>query len=1208
MNRTASALLVIAVLALASPAAAQAAYLVKDIARGSDSRGGSYPDSMWSFQGKVFFAAEEPSSGRELWITDGNGSGTRLLADFCSGTCSSSPLPLGTARSLLFGIAFPNLSSGSEPHSGSLWRSDGTREGTFLLPDPLNPVSLPFTPQGVEPVDTPQAPAVFGPDVAYFAGCNEKCGVWRTDGTAAGTIELKELPETSFFGPRELTLVGGRLFFASVNQLWTSDGTPEGTTLIKEFRFTPPHLFTALGSKVLFLAPAAAPATGEELWVTDGTAAGTQALTSFEAEKPFQQTHFLKTLGDKAYFVADDVTHGAELWASNGTAAGTARITDFGFNNPFGWEESFPQDAGLFSWELEKLGNRLVFWATDGLTDYKPWSILGTPESTAPICSDCGSGSSEGRFLVLNGKLIFRGGRDFSENSVWATDGTATGTKLLALSCYGCGSALALVSGAVFFDGPKTGTGELSSTLWTSDGTPQGTRMFAAVELSSFRPSLGVAPLGSKVLFGGSVDGEHSDRELWSSDGTPDGTRLVADINRSGNGANVTTIVAAGERVFFTASEDGRDYDRNVWRSGGTEQSTQKSPAPAISDLGEKSQLVTAGGKVFLVRPSYPFGDQLWRVQDDGQMQQLTDWGDNHKATSPVDFHGQLYFLRDKRELWTSDGSVPGTRKVIDVPGAKSLDFLQAPGAEMWFLAEGPSGFGLSQVWRTDGTQAGTHLVHDFGSYRTLRDPEFTQIGSTVYFVALRSAGDDFDYQVWKTDGTDAGTVRISDFPGLNAVRGMPAELTAFQGNLYFFASLPDGPQALWRSDGTSGSTGMVRQFPKQPSMAFSIFDIPHLGLTALGSRLVFAVNDSVHGREPWISDGTPGGTALLRDIFPGPSGSGVTSFTAAAGQLYFAADDGGHGFEPWHTDGTPDGTRLVQDLAPEGASSYPANFTIAGNLLFFSADDGITGNELWALPLSGPACQAGPTALCLNNGRFRVEAHWKVPNGGEEAGHAVPLSTDTGYFWFFDPANVEAILKVLDATTFNGHFWVFYGALSNVEYSLTVTDTQTGLARRYFNPQGQFASVGDTNGFGPLGAYDRKSLAAPAAPLLVSERTDPAAATGTCVPGASRLCLSNGRFAVEAAWKDFAGRTGTGTAVGLTGDTGYFWFFDPANVEAVLKVLDATTFNGHFWVFYGALSNVEYTLTVTDTVTGHVKIYRNPLGRFASAGDIIAF
>jgi hypothetical protein len=219
-----------------------------------------------------------------------------------------------------------------------------------------------------------------------------------------------------------------------------------------------------------------------------------------------------------------------------------------------------------------------------------------------------------------------------------------------------------------------------------------------------------------------------------------------------------------------------------------------------------------------------------------------------------------------------------------------------------------------------------------------------------------------------------------------------------------------------------------------------------------------------------------------------------------------------------------------------------------------------------------------------------------------------VALTADTGYFWFFSAANVEAVLKVLDARSANGHFWAFYGALSNVEYALTVTDVQTGLTRRYFNPQGKFASVGDTHAFGPLGAFKQRQPANPeSAPPLVREGLDLAAATGTCVPAPHRLCLNSGRFAVETKWK-LPDRNGAGMSVGITGDTGYFWFFDAANVEAVVKVLDATAVNGRFWVFYGALSNVEYEITVTDTLTGKTKTYKNPKGRFASAGDTAAF
>ena len=107
-----------------------------------------------------------------------------------------------------------------------------------------------------------------------------------------------------------------------------------------------------------------------------------------------------------------------------------------------------------------------------------------------------------------------------------------------------------------------------------------------------------------------------------------------------------------------------------------------------------------------------------------------------------------------------------------------------------------------------------------------------------------------------------------------------------------------------------------------------------------------------------------------------------------------------------------------------------------------------------------------------------------------------------------------------------------------------------------------------------------------------------------TCQPDAQTLCLNNGRFWVRADWADFEGDTGTGQARPLTGDTGAFWFFDDQNIELVIKVLDGRGLNGNFWVFYGALSDVEYTITVLDTQTGQVATYYNPSGDFASRGD----
>jgi len=115
--------------------------------------------------------------------------------------------------------------------------------------------------------------------------------------------------------------------------------------------------------------------------------------------------------------------------------------------------------------------------------------------------------------------------------------------------------------------------------------------------------------------------------------------------------------------------------------------------------------------------------------------------------------------------------------------------------------------------------------------------------------------------------------------------------------------------------------------------------------------------------------------------------------------------------------------------------------------------------------------------------------------------------------------------------------------------------------------------------------------------------------ANGACTPTGNGLCLNEARFAVAVDWRVASdGRTGHGVAVPITGDTGAFWFFSSNNLELVIKAVDGRPVNGHFWVFYGALSNVEYTITVTDTVTGLVRTYSNPDGRLASVADTSAF
>ena len=115
----------------------------------------------------------------------------------------------------------------------------------------------------------------------------------------------------------------------------------------------------------------------------------------------------------------------------------------------------------------------------------------------------------------------------------------------------------------------------------------------------------------------------------------------------------------------------------------------------------------------------------------------------------------------------------------------------------------------------------------------------------------------------------------------------------------------------------------------------------------------------------------------------------------------------------------------------------------------------------------SAAPCVADPTTLCLNDSRFQVQAQWFTPDGQSGAGQVIPLTEDTGAFWFFSSSNVEVVIKVLNGCGVNSRYWTFAGGLTNVDVTLTVTDTQTGNVKTYTNAQGTpFPPIQDTGAF----------------------------------------------------------------------------------------------------------------------------------------------
>ncbi len=406
---------------------------------------------------------------------------------------------------------------------------------------------------------------------------------------------------------------------------------------------------------------------------------------------------------------------------------------------------------------------------------------------------------------------------------------------------------------------------------------------------------------GTNTIFFNANGGTGND--LWKSDGTTAGTVLVKDIPTSLSCPDEFTYVDG--TVFFVASDDAL-YGRELWKSDGTSAGT------------------------FMVKDIVPGAtgsnpEKMWDVN--GILVLKVDDGVNGE------------------ELWKSDGSAAGTTLLKDInPGSDDADLsnLRRDYALMngylYFQASEP--VNGDELWRTDGTTAGTTLVKDIRTGSDGSGPKsLTNVNGTLFFLANDGTG---NRGLWKSDGTAAGTVFVSTFPSFSfEVTG----LTNVNGTLFMI--VPDeftNGVELWKSDGTPAGTVMVKDI--NPGVADAN---PGL-LTNMNGILFFTANDGANGTELWRSDGTSAGTVLVKDIAPGAAGIVATEMVTVNGVLFFDAWESVYGIELWRSDGTETGTTLTLDIFPGFQVSSPNDLTVAGSSLFFSATDPTHGLELWSV------------------------------------------------------------------------------------------------------------------------------------------------------------------------------------------------------------------------------------------------------------------
>ncbi|WP_257462931.1 ELWxxDGT repeat protein [Archangium lipolyticum] len=809
-------------------------------------------------------------------------------------------------------------------------------------------------------------------------------------GTGPAPFLIKDINETipQAAMPRQVVTAGGTTFFTATDatsgtELWRTDGTAEGTQLVKDLLPGPlsssPFSLTDRAGTLFFFAQSIL--GSHTLWRSDGTPAGTEPV-----KDSLDPSSGLEQFGERLYFRSND---GHVLWESDGTPEGTRKaLTFIGYQSEGSyWETKLNRLAGSVNGTLfldvqrntrsgtgSRSARELWLRADDGMTT-EAWLILppSTPSST--------SGSD---FAVVGDALFYRGLSDDGTIGLWRTDGTRAGTvRVRDVEPV----ALAAVGGTLFFRVDAGASG--GTELWKSDGTEAGTVRVTTFPQSA-RPSELTAVGGT--LFFRLDEGASGGAELWRSDGTEAGTVRVRAFPA---GAFPSELTAMGGTLFFRLDE-GASSGAEPWKSDGTEVGTVrlKDLEPGTTGSGP-SGFEDAGGTLFFTAQTGASGPGVWK--SDGTeagtvLVRAFPWptGDAFEAASTTPppsamLNGTLFFTaRDETTglaLWKSDGTEAGTERVLDLSSGASFSSMLAtermlffttsipgiPGtASLWksdgtetgtapvdslapalmgtstswsrvmdgivvFQSSGRSS-GRTELWRTDGTQEGTVLL-------TSRNLAMQPLASLDGVLLLTAPNSDNALELWRTDGTAEGTFQVKSFSHGARIL-VHSRRAGDEGLLFIVHDRASGPM-LWRTDGTEAGTVLVKGFPMPGSEPTVVGGL----MADVDGTVLFVLRGQNFDSVLWRTDGTEAGTVPLKAIWPGAPQQGQGQFTTSGGRLYFWT--GTWDFNLWTSDGTEEGTVLLKGF-DSGTPTYEP-FVVMDGKVFFSASEGEAGRELWS-------------------------------------------------------------------------------------------------------------------------------------------------------------------------------------------------------------------------------------------------------------------
>jgi len=399
-------------------------------------------------------------------------------------------------------------------------------------------------------------------------------------------------------------------------ELWISDGTSEGTYMLKDIETdlstVSPNSFTPYNGLVFFQADDGV--WGRELWVTDGTEAGTELFMDINEGNGHGSPLYFTEFDGKLYFGANDGSHGQELWVSDGTVGGTYMLKDI----RTGFGGSGPNHFTEFNGEL-------YFKADDGVHGAELWKTDGTEAGTVMVKDINESGGGEPMyFIVFNDALFFIVDDGIHGFELWKTDGTEAGTQMVKDSNPGAEGIVGgnfyappepvVYNGKLYF--ASVNMEHLVFVLWSTDGTEAGTNKFELPDNTELWWPQDMTVFEGTLYFGAAIPDYGA--ELWRTDGTAAGTAMIKDINPGAGESYPRHFTPYNGNLYFTATDI--DMDTQLWMTDGTEAGTLKI-TPVFADQNDPVNMAwnlfrEVGGKLLFPAWYEDIGYELYAVVD----------------------------------------------------------------------------------------------------------------------------------------------------------------------------------------------------------------------------------------------------------------------------------------------------------------------------------------------------------------------------------------------------------------------------------------------------------------------------------------------------------------------------------------------------------------------------------------------------------------